>query len=198
MSRRGRNDQPQAARRSYAQVPKDMTETRVIKKYPNRRLYDTEISSYITLEDVKRLVLEQVSFQVIDARSKEDITRGILLQIITEQEEQGNPMFSSEALAHIIRFYGDTLQGLIGRFLEQSLDMFVEQEQGVKERMGKLGSIQKKGFNPLALMSDMAEQNLSVWKSMQESFYKRAMEQMGGGDSKAADADKAKKESSKT
>ena len=83
-----------------------MSELRTIKKYPNRRLYDTAISSYITLEDVKQLVLERAEFHVIDARTNSDITRGILLQIISEQEEQGNPIFTAEVLAHIIRFYG--------------------------------------------------------------------------------------------
>ena len=90
-----------------------MSEPRVIKKYPNRRLYDTAVSSYITLEDVKQLVLERAEFHVIDARTNTDITRGILLQIISEQEEQGSPIFTTDVLAHIIRFYGDTLQGMM-------------------------------------------------------------------------------------
>jgi polyhydroxyalkanoate synthesis repressor PhaR len=97
-----------------------MSEPRIIKKYPNRRLYDTAVSSYITLEDVKQLVLERADFHVIDARTNTDITRGILLQIISEQEEQGNPIFTTEVLAHIIRFYGDTLQGMMGNYLEKS------------------------------------------------------------------------------
>ena len=97
-----------------------MTEPRIIKKYPNRRLYDTAISSYITLEDVKRLVLEYEKFRVIDAKTKDDITRSILLQIISEEEEQGSPIFTTEVLAHIIRFYGDTLQGMMGTYWKKA------------------------------------------------------------------------------
>ena len=158
-------------------VTSSMSETRVIKKYPNRRLYDTAISSYITLEDVKRLVLDGATFHVIDARSGEDITRTILLQIIAEQEEQGDPIFSTEVLAHIIRFYGDTLQGLIGRYLEQSLRGFVEQQHLVREQVRSLSPISQ-GLNPLSLMHDFAEQNLAIWKNMQEKFYRQAAEEV--------------------
>jgi polyhydroxyalkanoate synthesis repressor PhaR len=157
-----------------------MSETRIIKKYPNRRLYDTAISSYITLEDVKRLVLDGAAFHVIDARSGEDITRTILLQIIAEQEEQGDPIFSTEVLAHIIRFYGDTLQGLIGRYLEQSLRGFVEQQQLIKEQVRSLNPIST-SLNPLGFMQDFAEQNLSIWKSMHEKFYRQAAEELRQG-----------------
>ncbi len=149
-----------------------MSNVRIVKKYPNRRLYDTAISSYITLDDVKRLVLESVGFQVVDARSGDDITRTILLQIISEQEEQGNPIFSTELLAHIIRSYGDSMQGLVGRFLEQSLRGFVEQAGQVRERLGGTSQVGK-GVNPLTIMSDMAEQNLRIWKTMQESLYQK-------------------------
>ena len=129
-----------------------MSEARIIKKYPNRRLYDTAISSYITLEDVKRLVLERADFRVVDARSSDDITRGILLQIISEQEEQGNPIFTTEVLAHIIRFYGDTLQGMMGNYLEKSLQAFVDQQHLVREQLRNL-----MGSNPLQVISDLAE-----------------------------------------
>ena len=89
---------------------------RIIKKYPNRRLYDTTTSSYITLEDVKKLVLDQTEFKVQDAKTKEDLTRSILLQIILEEESgPGSPMFSSDVLSKIIRFYGHAMQGMIDR-----------------------------------------------------------------------------------
>ena len=140
-----------------------MSESRVIKKYPNRRLYDTAISSYITLEDVKQLVLERAEFHVIDARTNTDITRGILLQIISEQEEQGNPIFTSEVLAHIIRFYGDTLQGMMGNYLEKSLQAFVDQQHLFREQMRTLI-----GKNPLAMMTELVEHNLSLWNSVSE------------------------------
>ncbi len=146
-----------------------MADSRIIKKYPNRRLYDTTISSYITLEDVKKLVLEGVVFNVIDARSGEEITRTILLQIISEEEEQGEPIFSTELLANIIRFYGDTLQGTMGRYLEQSLRVFVDQQQQIRDQIRKFSPL-----SPLSMISDFAEQNLSMWKSVQEQFYKQA------------------------
>ncbi|MBK8181578.1 MAG: polyhydroxyalkanoate synthesis repressor PhaR [Candidatus Competibacteraceae bacterium] len=137
-----------------------MSEPRIIKKYPNRRLYDTAVSSYITLENVKQLVLERTDFNVIDARTNTDITRGILLQIISEQEEQGNPIFTTEVLAHIIRFYGDTLQGMMGNYLEKSLQVFVDQQHLFREQMRSLI-----GKNPLAMMTELVEHNLSLWKA---------------------------------
>ncbi len=144
-----------------------MSEPRTIKKYPNRRLYDTAISSYITLEDVKQLVLERAVFHVIDARTNTDITRGILLQIISEQEEQGNPIFTAEVLAHIIRFYGDTLQGMMGNYLEKSLQAFVDQQHLFREQMRTFI-----GKNPLAMITELVEHNLSLWKSVNERFQK--------------------------
>lgn len=144
-----------------------MSEPRVIKKYPNRRLYDTAISSYITLEDVKALVLERAAFHVIDARTNTDITRGILLQIISEQEEQGNPIFTSEVLAHIIRFYGDTLQGMMGNYLEKSLQAFVDQQHLFREQMRTLI-----GTNPLSMITELVEHNLALWKNVNERLQK--------------------------
>jgi polyhydroxyalkanoate synthesis repressor PhaR len=98
---------------------------RIIKKYPNRRLYDTANSGYITLADVKQMVLDFVDFQVIDAKSGEDLTRGILLQIILEEESAGVPMFSSEMLSQMIRFYGNALQGIMGNYMEQNVKAFL-------------------------------------------------------------------------
>ena len=99
---------------------------RMLKKYPNRRLYDTQTSSYITLADVKRMVLEGQQFEVVDAKSGDDLTRSILLQIILEEESGGLPMFSSEALAQIIRFYGHAMQGVMGTMIEKNLQAFAE------------------------------------------------------------------------
>jgi polyhydroxyalkanoate synthesis repressor PhaR len=98
---------------------------RVIKKYPNRRLYDTANSGYITLADVKQMVLEFIDFQVIDAKTGDDLTRGILLQIILEEESVGLPMFSSEMLSQMIRFYGNALQGIMGNYMEQNVKAFM-------------------------------------------------------------------------
>ena len=98
-----------------------MAEVRTIKKYPNRRLYDTELSRYITLSDVRELVLKGVDFRVVAANSDEDLTRSILLQIIIEQESGGEPLFTTEVLSKMIRFYGDTVQGAFTSYLEKSL-----------------------------------------------------------------------------
>lgn len=137
---------------------------RVIKKYPNRRLYDTEISSYITLGNVKQLVLERVPFRVVDAKTEADITRAILLQIISEQEDSQTPIFTSEVLANIIRLYGNTFQGVLGAYLERSLNIFLEQQQVVRKQMNSL--IQQ---NPLTAMTELAERNITgLWRSMNE------------------------------
>lgn len=105
---------------------------RLIKKYPNRRLYDTQTSTYITLADVKQLVLANENFQVLDAKSGEDLTRSILLQIILEEESSGMPMFSSTMLSQIIRFYGHAMQGIMGSYLEKNIQAFME----IQQRMG--------------------------------------------------------------
>ena len=144
-----------------------MSESRIIKKYPNRRLYDTAISSYITLHDVRRLVTEGVSFQVIDVRSKEDITRSILLQIIAEQEESGEPIFTSDALTSIIRAYGKNIENVMGDFLERSLEVFTEQQQAMTKQMQSL-----MGGDPVAMMTDMTKRNLELWTNMQQEFLK--------------------------
>ena len=102
------------------------TGPRVLKKYPNRRLYDTQTSSYITLADVKRMVLDGETFEVRDAKTSDDLTRSILLQIILEEETGGVPMFTTQALAQIIRFYGHAMQGMMGSMLEKNLQAFVD------------------------------------------------------------------------
>ncbi len=113
------------------------TALRVLKKYPNRRLYDTQTSSYITLADVKQMVLRGEDFEVRDAKSSEDLTRSILLQIILEEESGGVPMFSTETLSQIIRFYGHALQGVMGTMIEKNLQAFVQmQAQFVQQGKG--------------------------------------------------------------
>jgi polyhydroxyalkanoate synthesis repressor PhaR len=116
------------------------TTTRVLKKYPNRRLYDTQNSTYITLADVKAMVLAAQDFVVRDAKTSEDLTRSILLQIILEEETGGVPMFSSQMLAQIIRFYGHSMQGMMGSYLEKNLQAFTDMQARVAE--------QSKGLNP--------------------------------------------------
>lgn len=111
---------------------------RLIKKYPNRRLYDTKTSAYITLGDVKDLVLKFEVFRVIDAKTTEDLTRSILLQIILEEETGGVPMFSSELLSGFIRFYGSAMQGMLGKYLENNMKTFVDFQQRMQEQSRSL------------------------------------------------------------
>lgn len=144
-----------------------MRNVRIIKKYPNRRLYDTEISRYITLEEVRQLVLDHVEFVVIDKRSKDDITRSILLQVIAEQEEGGDPIFQTEMLRHIIRFYGDPMQSSISRYLELSMQLFLEQQHSFGEQLRQmLGRAEQ----PLIALREMAEQHVPIWRSVRREF----------------------------
>jgi polyhydroxyalkanoate synthesis repressor PhaR len=156
---------------------------RVIKKYPNRRLYDTEISSYITIEDVRQLIVEGEEFEVRDAKSGEDLTRQVLLQIIAEHEQDGEPMLSTQLLSQIIRFYGDSLQGFMGNYLERSMQAFLEQQQQFRQQVGSL-----LGQTPWAMMNQLTERNLEVWKDFQQSL----VGGMGRGTGAARDKDKTK------
>ncbi|MGE0486968.1 MAG: polyhydroxyalkanoate synthesis repressor PhaR [Gammaproteobacteria bacterium] len=143
---------------------------RIIKKYPNRRLYDTAESKYVTLNDVRKLVLDGVSFCVIDKKTGDDITRNILLQIIIEQEEVGEPLFSTDVLEQIIGFYGNSVQGVAGDFLGQSLKLFREQQQRFQAQMREAMQA-----NPVSsALSEMTRQNLEMWRQMQSSFFKSA------------------------
>ncbi|MEO8005008.1 MAG: polyhydroxyalkanoate synthesis repressor PhaR [Betaproteobacteria bacterium] len=162
-------------------------EIRLIKKYPNRRLYDTATSSYITLADVKQLVLDQVIFKVIDAKSEDDLTRAILLQIILEEEGAGSPMFSSDMLSQIIRFYGNAMQGMMGSYLDKNISTFVEIQRRLQEQ-----SVPKFGDNPMlnaeawsqfvkmqgptiqGLMSSYLEQSATTFLDMQQQLQKQA------------------------
>ena len=147
-----------------------MTGPRTIKKYPNRRLYDTESSHYITLTDVRDLVLQGEQIKVVDAKTDEDLSRSILLQIMLEEEAAGEPLFTANMLAQIIRFYGGTMQGLFARYLEESLSMFAQQQPGWQEGLGA---------KPLQEMTDLARTNMETWTDMQESFL-RSMGLVGG------------------
>ena len=142
-----------------------MSDTRIIKKYPNRRLYDTELSKYITLENVKQLVTDNIDFCVKDVKTDEDLTRGILLQIISEQEHDGEPFFSTSALSQIIRFYDDSMQTIAADFIQKSLKLFVEQQKQLQDSATS---------NPLDAMNEITENNLKMWQDMQEGFFKAA------------------------
>lgn len=142
-----------------------MASMRVIKKYPNRRLYDTEISSYITIEDVRQLIVDGEEFEVRDARSGEDLTRQVLLQIIAEHEQDGEPVLSTQLLSQIIRFYGDSLQGFMGSYLERSMQVFLDQQQQFRNQMGGI-----LGQTPWALMNQLTERNLAMWNEFQRNL----------------------------
>ncbi|MGY1459089.1 MULTISPECIES: polyhydroxyalkanoate synthesis repressor PhaR [unclassified Luteimonas] len=138
---------------------------RVIKKYPNRRLYDTEISSYITIEDVRQLIVDGEDFEVRDAKSGDDLTRQVLLQIISEQEQDGEPILSTELLSQIIRFYGDSLQGFMGSYLERSMHTFLEQQQQFRQQMGSM-----LGQSPWSMMGQLTERNMAMWQEFQRNL----------------------------
>jgi len=142
-----------------------MAVSRIIKKYPNRRLYDTEISSYITLEDVRQLIVDNEAFEVVDAKTGEDLTRQVLLQIIAEHEQDGQPMLSTQMLSQIIRFYGDSLQGFMGNYLDRSMQAFVDQQQQFRAQVNGL-----LGQTPFALLNQLTERNLDMWKQMQQGL----------------------------
>lgn len=142
-----------------------MTAHRVIKKYPNRRLYDTEISSYITIEDVRQLIVDGEDFEVRDAKTGEDLTRQVLLQIITEHEQDGQPMLSTQLLSQIIRFYGDSLQGFMGSYLDRSMQTFLEQQQQFRQQMGSV-----LGQTPWAMMNQLTERNMAMWQEFQQNL----------------------------
>ena len=111
---------------------------RLIKKYPNRRLYDTKTSAYITLTDVKDLVLAFENFKVVDAKTGEDLSRSILLQIILEEETGGMPLFSTDLLAQMIRFYGHAMQGMLGKYLENNIKAFTDFQSKMQEQSRSL------------------------------------------------------------
>jgi len=151
-----------------------MSGTRVIKKYPNRRLYDTEQSRYITLSDIRKLVMRGNAFQVVDSNTNEDLTRSILLQIMLEEESGGQPLFSAKMLAQIIRFYGGTMQGMFARYLEQSLSLFTQQQSQLPNLLAK---------DPLHPMTELAQNNIKIWADIQQNFLRAA----GFSDSKSKD-----------
>ncbi len=140
-------------------------EPRIIKKYPNRRIYDTRQSCYITLNDLKNLIISGEEVCVLDASSGDDITRCILLQIINEQEAGGNPIFTTEVLLRMIRFYGDTMQGALTQFLGRSMETFISQQQHYQKGLQSMFD-----DSPLVSMTEMAQKNLEIWQEMQNNF----------------------------
>lgn len=168
--------------------------TRLIKKYPNRRLYDTQTSTYITLADIKQLVLDHEDFQVVDAKSQEDLTRPILMQIILEEESGGVPMFTSPMLTHMIRFYGSAMQGMMGSYLEKNIQAFIDIQEKLKEQSRQMvGGGGGGGFGPdlwaqflagqapmvQSMMGNYIEQSKNMFMQMQEQMQNQTRSMFG-------------------
>jgi polyhydroxyalkanoate synthesis repressor PhaR len=174
------------SRRSAGPAGASPSGPRVLKKYPNRRLYDTRSSSYITLVDVKKMVLAAEPFEVRDAKTSEDLTRSILLQIILEEETGGVPLFSTEMLAQLIRYYGHSMQGLMGAYLERNLLTFVELQNKLAEQSKGLYGVTYTpemwtqylgGQMPMmqGLLGAYMEQSKQLFAQMQEQMQKQAV-----------------------
>jgi polyhydroxyalkanoate synthesis repressor PhaR len=142
-----------------------MVSERIIKKYPNRRLYDTQLSRYITVADVRDLVMQGVPVRVMDSTNDVDITRSILLQIMLDEEAGDEPLFTAPMLAQIIRFYGGTLQRLFARYLENSLDLFTRQQQQLAESWRE---------TPFDTVTRMTQRNMDLWSDMQAEMLRAA------------------------
>jgi polyhydroxyalkanoate synthesis repressor PhaR len=173
--------------------PKTEHQLRLIKKYPNRRLYDTKTSSYITLADVKQMVLKQEDFQVVDAKSGEELTRQILLQIILEEESGGVPMFSSELLSQLIRFYGNAMQGLMGTYLEKNIRAFQDIQKALQEQSTRMYGDNSRASQELwaqfmnlqgpamqSLMQAYMEQSQKVFAQFQDQMQNQARSMFTG------------------
>lgn len=160
-----------------------MAAERVIKKYANRRLYDAAASRHVTLEDLRKLIVQGHKIKVVDDKSGEDLTRAILMQIIAEQEQFGQPILSTPTLESIIRFYGDSMQGFMGRYLEQSVASFVQQQQSLQSQIAKVV-----GGTPFASVAEMAQSNLAIWQQMQDKLVSALKPRSGAGDADPAAA----------
>ena len=166
---------------------------RIIKKYPNRRLYDTATSSYITLEDVKKLVLGNTEFKIEDAKTKEDLTRCILLQIILEEESgEGAPMFSSDVLSKIIRFYGNAMQGMMSNYLDKNIQTFIGIQKKLQEQSSAIYGgtpvpnadawsefLKMQGPAIQGLMGSYLEQSANAFLEMQQQLQKQTRNLFG-------------------
>ena len=169
------------------------SQLRLIKKYPNRRLYDTKTSSYITLADVKQMVVKNEDFQVVDAKSNEDLSRQILLQIILDEESGGMPMFSSDLLSQMIRSYGSAMQGFMGSYLEKNLEGFQQMQKALQEQSQKLYGDNSKSSQEIwaqfmnmqgpamqGLMQAYMEQSQKMFAQFQEQMQSQARNMFTG------------------
>ena len=169
------------------------SQARLIKKYPNRRLYDTKTSSYITLADVKQMVLKQEEFRVVDAKTSDDLTRQILLQIILEEESAGAPMFSSDLLSQMIRAYGSAMQGFMGSYLEKNLEAFQSLQRALQDQSHKIYGDNSRASQDLwaqflnlqgpamqSLMQAYMEQSQKMFAQFQEQMQSQARNVFSG------------------
>ena len=188
-------------------------QARLIKKYPNRRLYDTKTSSYITLADVKQMVLKNEDFQVIDAKTNEDLSRQILLQIILEEESGGMPMFTSDLLSQLIRSYGNAMQGMMGSYLERNIRAFQDIQKALQEQSHRMVGDNSRASQELwaqfmnlqgpamqSLMQAYMEQSQKMFAQFQEQMQSQARNMFSGltfpgfpsgGKDKSSDSEKS-------
>ena len=135
---------------------------REFKKYPNRRLYDIQESKYVTVEDIRKLVLKGEVIRVLDSKTEKDLTRSVLLQIITEQESEGHePILTNRVLEQLIRFSGAPMQNVVSKYIEQSIKTFLEHEQNYRQRMQDFSPA-----DPMGLMRKALEQNMEFWNRL--------------------------------
>lgn len=157
-----------------ARTRKGKDEPTIIKKYANRRLYDTGRSSYVTLDDLCDLVKEGHNFVVHDAKSGQDITRSVLTQIIVEQESRGEQnLLPTEFLRKLISFYGDNIQGLVPNYLDQTLDIFVKNQEQLRENINKSFAgmrTMENMFSPVAGMDELNKQNIAIFERTMKMF----------------------------
>jgi polyhydroxyalkanoate synthesis repressor PhaR len=144
-----------------------MSTERLIKKYANRRLYDASISRHVTLSDIRQLIVQGEKIRVVEDKTNEDITRLILLQVISEQEQFGKPILSTQLLESIIRFYGGPMQEYMTRYLETSVEAFMRQQEALQKQISQVLS---SAPPPMNAMADLARQNMELWSRMQDSM----------------------------
>lgn len=132
----------------------------IIKKYANRRLYNTAASTYVTLEHLSEMVREGVDFVVLDAKTGEDITRSVLTQIIFEQESRGQNLLPVQFLRRLIRFYGDQMQGFLPPYLEMSMESFTKAQEKMRENMSRAFG----ATTPMAAFEEQAQRNMAMFQ----------------------------------
>jgi polyhydroxyalkanoate synthesis repressor PhaR len=159
-----------------------MPEERIIRKYANRRLYDSVASRHVTLDDIRRLIGAGERVKVIDDKSGEDITRSMLLQIIASQEQFGTPVLSTQLLEALIRFYGNPAQEMLTKYLEQSIGSLLRQQQVMQAEMAKVLE------SPMAPMADLARQNMELWAKLQASMLSAFSPQSSSPQEKSAES----------